>query len=159
MDFFCVRLNMKALVQRVHHARVTVEETVVGEIGTGILVYIGIGHNDDIKTAKKLIDKILAYRIFENTTDKDKLGKLDKSVQDVHGGVLLVSQFTLMANTANGRRPDFAPAMPPNQASVLFDELVTYAKQTYDKVATGQFGAHMCVSAANDGPTNFLLEV
>lgn len=150
---------MKALIQRVHSANVVVDKRVVGEIGTGVLAYIGIGKDDDVERACKLIDKILTYRIFENTTDPDKLGKLDKSVSDVGGGLLLVSQFTLMAKTDKGRRPDFAPAMPPNDAKVLFDKLVDYAKSVYPHVATGEFGANMAVTAVNDGPINFLLEV
>ncbi|MDO5650846.1 MAG: D-aminoacyl-tRNA deacylase [Moraxella sp.] len=150
---------MKALIQRVHHASVAVNQHIIGEIDAGVLAYIGIGKTDDIHTAKKLIDKILTYRIFENTTDADKLGKLDKSVLDVQGGLLLVSQFTLMANTDKGRRADFAPAMPPAQAQALFAELVAYARTQHHKIATGEFGANMTVMAANDGPINFLLEV
>ncbi|MDO4449545.1 MAG: D-aminoacyl-tRNA deacylase [Moraxella sp.] len=150
---------MKALIQRVHSANVVVDKRVVGEIGTGVLAYIGIGKDDDFDKACKLIDKILTYRIFENTTEPDKLGKMDKSVSDVGGGLLLVSQFTLMAKTDKGRRPDFAPAMPPNDAKVLFDRLVDYAKSVYPHVATGEFGANMAVTAVNDGPINFLLEV
>lgn len=150
---------MKALIQRVHSANVMVDKKVVGEIGMGVLAYIGIGKDDDFERACKLIDKILTYRIFENTTDPDKLGKLDKSVSDVGGGLLLVSQFTLMAKTDKGRRPDFAPAMPPNDAKVLFEKLVTYASSVYPHVQTGEFGANMAVTAVNDGPINFLLEV
>lgn len=150
---------MKALIQRVHTANVVVDNGVVGEIGTGVLAYIGIGKDDDFERACKLIDKILTYRIFENTTDPDKLGKLDKSVSDVGGGLLLVSQFTLMAKTDKGRRPDFAPAMPPSEARILFEKLVDYAKSAYPYVATGEFGANMTVTAVNDGPINFILEV
>lgn len=150
---------MKALIQRVKSACVRVDDNVVGQIDGGVLAYIGIGRDDNPTHAKKLIDKILSYRIFENTTDADKLGKLDKNVVDIDGGLLLVSQFTLMANTHNGRRADFTPAMPPTDAKVLFDELVNYAKSKYPKVATGQFGANMQVATINDGPINFILEV
>ena len=149
---------MRALIQRVSSASVAVDGRVVGEIGYGVLAYIGIGKSDDA-AAMRLIDKILSYRIFENTTDADKLGKLDKSVQDIGGGLLLVSQFTLMAKTDKGRRPDFGGAMPPSDAAAVFDRLVAYAKTQHDKVATGQFGADMLVTAANDGPINFILEV
>lgn len=149
---------MKALIQRVKSACVQVDTHVVGQIDAGVLAYIGIGCDDDLARAKKLIDKILGYRIFENTTDPDKLGKLDKNVADVDGGLLLVSQFTLVANTHNGRRADFSPAMPPDDAKVLFDELVAYAKHKHPKVATGQFGANMRVATINDGPINFILE-
>lgn len=148
---------MKAVIQRVHWAKVEVAGDVVGSIDQGILAYIGIGLDDDFAKACKLIDKILTYRIFVNTTDENKLGKLDKSLNDVGGGLLLVSQFTLMANTTNGRRPDFTPAMPPHHAKRLFDQLVSYAKSCYPKVATGQFGADMLVTVANDGPINFIL--
>lgn len=150
---------MKALIQRVKVAHVSVNNQIIGEIGTGVLAYVGIGKDDDFEYACKLIDKILTYRIFENTTDPDKLGKMDKSVADVGGGLLLVSQFTLMANTHKGRRPDFAPAMPPDDAQKLFEKLVDYAKSTHPNVQTGQFGANMSVMAINDGPINFLLEV
>lgn len=150
---------MKALIQRVKSADVTVNGQIIGAIEQGVLAYIGIGHDDDESSAKKLIDKILTYRIFENTTDSDKLGKLDKSVVDVGGGLLLVSQFTLMANTHKGRRPDFAPAMAPERAAALFDKMVAYANTQHTNVQTGQFGADMRVLAVNDGPINFLLEV
>lgn len=149
---------MKALIQRVQHANVTVDGHTVGSIDFGMLAYIGIGRDDNLTHAKKLVNKMLNYRIFENTTDINKLGKLDNSLLDIQGGLLLVSQFTLMANTHNGRRADFTPAMPPNDAKILFDELVAYAKSQYHHVATGQFGANMQVATINDGPINFILE-
>lgn len=145
---------MKALIQRVLTAHVTVDGQIIGQIQTGVLGYIGIGRDDDFDKACRLIDKIITYRIFE-----DDNGKMGKSVSDVGGGLLLVSQFTLMAQTNKGRRPDFAPAMPPDEARVLFDKMVDYAKSAYPNVATGQFGANMTVMAVNDGPINFLLEV
>lgn len=147
---------MKALIQRVHFAKVLVDDTVVGQIDGGVLAYIGIGKNDTIDTAKKLVDKIITYRLFANA---DKQGRLDYSVGDIGGGLLLVSQFTLMANTHNGRRADFSPAMPPSDAKLCFDALVAYAKNVYPTVQTGQFGADMQVHTINDGPINFLLEV
>lgn len=150
---------MKALIQRVKSASVAVDGITIGQIQTGVLAYIGIGLNDDMTKACRLVDKILTYRIFENTTDADKLGKMDKSVSDVGGGLLLISQFTLMANTDKGRRPDFAPAMPPKDAQRLFGELVAYAKTKHPMVQTGEFGANMAVSSINDGPVNFLLVV
>ena len=145
---------MKALIQRVQSAHVAVDGQIIGQIQSGVLAYIGIGKDDDFDKACKLVDKIIAYRIFE-----DDNGKMGKSVSDVGGGLLLVSQFTLMAKTDKGRRPDFAPAMPPDDARALFDKLVNYAKQVYPNVATGEFGANMAVMAVNDGPINFLLEV
>ncbi|STZ62952.1 D-tyrosyl-tRNA(Tyr) deacylase [Moraxella lacunata] len=145
---------MKALIQRVKSAHVAVDGQIIGQIQSGVLAYIGIGKDDDFDKACKLVDKIIAYRIFE-----DDNGKMGKSVSDVGGGLLLVSQFTLMAKTDKGRRPDFAPAMPPDDARALFDKLVSYAKQAYPNVATGEFGANMAVMAVNDGPINFLLDV
>ena len=145
---------MKALIQRVQSAHVAVDGQIIGQIQSGVLAYIGIGKDDDFDKACRLVDKIIAYRIFE-----DDNGKMGKSVSDVGGGLLLVSQFTLMAKTDKGRRPDFAPAMPPDDARELFDKLVNYAKQVYPSVATGEFGANMAVMAVNDGPINFLLEV
>jgi D-tyrosyl-tRNA(Tyr) deacylase len=106
-----------------------------------------------------MIDKILTYRIFENENDPKKAGKLDLNVQQVGGGLLLVSQFTLMAKTDKGRRPDFGGAMSPEAAESLFAELIAYAKTQYPKVATGQFGANMQVMSINDGPLNFIVEV
>ena len=145
---------MKALIQRVQSAHVAVDGQIIGQIQSGMLAYIGIGKDDDFDKACRLVDKIIAYRIFE-----DDNGKMGKSVSDVGGGLLLVSQFTLMAKTDKGRRPDFAPAMPPDDAKALFDKLVNYAKQVYPSVATGEFGANMTVMAVNDGPINFLLDV
>lgn len=150
---------MKALIQRVTNANVQVNNQIIGEIEQGILAYIGIGHHDTLVTAKKLVDKILTYRIFENTTDSQKAGKLDWNIKQASGGLLLVSQFTLMAKTDKGRRPDFTDAMPPKQAEVLFEQLVAYAKTQHKLTATGEFGAMMQVSANNDGPLNFILEV
>ena len=150
---------MKALIQRVSHASVTVEGHVVGAIEHGVLAYIGLGHDDDLAAAKRLIDKILTYRIFENHDDPAKKGLLDYNVQQAGGGLLLVSQFTLMAKTNKGRRPDFGEAMAPDKARALFAALTDYAKTQYPQVACGQFGATMLVESANDGPLNFLLEV
>lgn len=145
---------MKALIQRVTSAQVTVDGQLVGAIDGGLLAYIGIGHNDNIQSAQKLMDKIIQYRVFEN-----EAGKLDKSLADVGGGLLLVSQFTLMARTDKGRRPDFTDAMAPAHAKQLFEAVVAYAQSIHPTVATGQFGANMAVSAVNDGPINFLIEV
>lgn len=151
--------KMKALIQRVSLASVSVDGKVVGQIQQGVLAYIGIGKTDTQDTAKKLVDKLLGYRIFENTTDQDKLGKIDKSLTDVGGGLLLVSQFTLMADTNKGRRPDFGGAMSPSLANELFGQLVAYAKTRHHTVQTGVFGATMQVMAINEGPMNFVLEV
>ena len=150
---------MKALIQRVSCASVTVDSHCVGTIEHGILAYIGLGHEDNMQTAQRMIDKILSYRIFENMDDPAKVGKLDQNVQQVSGGLLLVSQFTLMANTNNGRRPDFGGAMHPDNAQKLFAQMIAYANTQHNVVASGQFGADMQVASINDGPLNFLLEV
>ena len=150
---------MRALIQRVKHASVSVDGQEVGAIDDGVLAYIGLGHDDNLQSAQRMVDKILTYRIFENDDDPAKYGTLDKNVQQVGGGLLLVSQFTLMAKTDKGRRPDFGGAMAPDMAQSLFAQLVDYAKTQHPTVATGQFGADMQVLSVNDGPLNFLLEV
>ena len=150
---------MRALIQRVKYASVSVDGQEVGAIDEGILAYIGLGHDDNLQSAQRMIDKILTYRIFDNDDDPAKYGKLDKNIQQVGGGLLLVSQFTLMAKTDKGRRPDFGGAMAPDRAQALFAQLVDYAKTQYLTVATGQFGADMQVLSVNNGPLNFLLEV
>lgn len=150
---------MKAVLQRVKFAKVAVNraphpQQIVGEITHGVLVYLGLGHDDTLAMGQKMIDKILTYRVFEN-----ELGKMDKNVQQVNGGLLLVSQFTLLANTQSGRRPDFKPAMAPDTAKALFAQIVAYAKMQYAAVQTGEFGADMQVSSCNDGPINFIFEL
>lgn len=150
---------MRALIQRVRSASVKVDGHSVGAIEQGILAYIGLGHDDNSQSMQRMIDKILTYRIFENTQDPSKLGKLDQNLQQVNGGLLLVSQFTLMARTDKGRRPDFGRAMAPDAAQALFNEMITYAKTQHPLTATGEFGANMQVESINDGPLNFLLEV
>ena len=150
---------MRALIQRIKHASVSVDGQEVGAIDNGVLAYIGLGHDDNLQSAQRMVDKILTYRLFENNDDPAKYGKLDKNVQQVGGGLLLVSQFTLMAKTDKGRRPDFGGAMAPDAAQSLFAQLVDYAKTQHPTVATGQFGADMQVISVNDGPLNLLLEV
>lgn len=144
---------MRALIQRVKHAKVEVDQQVVGQVEHGLLVFVGLGKNDTLQTSEKLLKKILAYRVFS-----DETGRMNLNVQQVCGGVLLVSQFTLMADSKKGLRPDFGPAMPPDDAKQLFAELVELAKSMYDKVKTGEFGADMQVSLVNDGPVTFMLD-
>ncbi|GAB3051163.1 D-aminoacyl-tRNA deacylase [Acinetobacter apis] len=145
---------MRALIQRVKHAKVVVDDSITGEIEHGLLVFIGIAQGDTLATAQKLVDKILKYRIFD-----DEQGKMGWNVAQAEGGVLLVSQFTLMAQTQKGLRPDFGPAMPPQDAKVLYEQLVTYTQSQYKVVATGIFAADMQVHLVNDGPVTFNLEV
>lgn len=145
---------MRALIQRVKSAHVAVDQQIIGQIEQGLLVFVGLGKNDSLATVEKLLKKILAYRVFGDDT-----GRMNHNVQQVKGGLLLVSQFTLMADTKKGLRPDFGPAMPPDDAKQLFAQLVELAKTMYDNVQTGEFGADMQVSLINDGPVTFALDV
>jgi len=144
---------MKLLLQRVRRAAVRVENEVVGEIERGILVFVAVERNDSEKQADFLLNKLLNYRLFADADDKMNL-----NVQQVDGGVLLVSQFTLAADTAKGLRPSFTPAAPPDEGRRLFDYFVARARAAYLHVATGQFGADMQVELINDGPVTFWLE-
>lgn len=145
---------MRALLQRVLEAKVVVDQNITGEIEHGILVFLGLAKGDDLDKGKKLIDKILKYRFFD-----DEQGKMGWNVAQAGGGLLLVSQFTLMAQTHKGLRPDFGPAMPPSEAKVLYEALVEYAKTQFDHVQTGIFAADMKIYLVNDGPVTFNLEV
>lgn len=145
---------MKALLQRVSHASVTVNSECVGEIEKGLLVLLGLDRGDDRAAADRMLEKLLAYRVFA-----DGQGRMNRSVVDVHGGVLLVSQFTLSADTSTGLRPGFSSAMPPNEAAQLYDYILTQLRRSHPRVASGMFGADMQVSLVNEGPVTFLLEV
>ena len=144
---------MIALIQRVSEAAVTVEHHTVGRIGPGILALIGIQRGDDAARAARLLERVLAYRIFEDDT-----GRMNRSLSDTGGGLLLVPQFTLVADTHKGTRAGFSGAEPPESARPLFDALVTQARARHPDVATGEFGAHMRVALVNDGPVTFWLE-
>lgn len=143
---------MLALIQRVTHAEVIVENKPIGQISTGILAFIGIEKEDSEKDADYLLDRLLHLRIFD-----DANGKMNLSVKEVSGGLLLVSQFTLAADTESGRRPSFSKAMPPEPSQLLFNYLLDQAHQKHQPTASGQFGAHMKVTLCNDGPVTFLL--
>lgn len=145
---------MRALIQRVLEAKVVVDGETTGEIQNGLLVFLGIGRDDTLAIGQKLIDKILKYRIFD-----DEQGKMGWNVSQANGGVLLVSQFTLMAQTQKGLRPDFGPAMPPSDAKALYEQLVEYTRSQFENVQTGIFAADMKVHLINDGPVTFNLEV
>ena len=145
---------MRALIQRVLEAKVVVDGHSTGEIKHGLLVFLGIGKADDLEKGKKLIDKILKYRIFD-----DENGKMGWNISQADGGLLLVSQFTLMAHTQKGLRPDFGPAMPPSEAKALYQQLVDYTTSQFPNVQTGIFAADMKVHLVNDGPVTFNLEV
>ena len=144
---------MKALIQRVRSARVEVAGDVVGAIDQGLLALVGVEPHDTPASVEKILHKLLNYRVFS-----DAAGKMNLSLSDVGGGLLLVSQFTLAADTKSGLRPSFTRAAPPALGAQLFDLLVTLARAKHSQVATGQFGADMQVHLINDGPVTFLLE-
>ena len=144
---------MKGLLQRVSQARVEVGGEIIGAIDQGLLVLVGVEPQDDKASADRLLHKLLNYRVFS-----DAEGRMNCSVQDVQGGLLLVSQFTLAADTRKGLRPGFSTAAPPQQAEQLFDYLLAQARAAWPQVATGQFGADMQVHLVNDGPVTILLE-
>ncbi|MEN3364445.1 MAG: D-aminoacyl-tRNA deacylase [Burkholderiales bacterium] len=145
---------MIALLQRVSHAGVVVDGVSVGAIETGLMVLVCAERNDSEKEADALLAKLLSYRVFP-----DDAGKMNRSVADVAGGLLLVPQFTLAADTQSGTRPSFTPAAPPAEGERLFDYFVAQARMKHPVVETGRFGAHMQVSLTNDGPVTFWLQV
>lgn len=143
---------MIGLLQRVTQAKVEVDNHVVGKIGKGLLVLVGVQKEDSLQSVARMVERLLGYRVF---ADAD--GKMNLSVKDINGGLLLVPQFTLAADTAKGMRPSFSSAAPPDVGQQLFSELAIIAKQQHDNVATGEFGADMQVSLTNDGPVTFIL--
>ena len=145
---------MIALIQRVGEASVTVEGHVVGQIGRGVLALIGVQRGDDAARGERLLERVLGYRIFE-----DDAGRMNRSLADIGGGLLLVPQFTLAADTHKGTRAGFSSAAAPDVARSLFDGLVELARRRHADVATGEFGAHMRVALVNDGPVTLWLQV
>jgi D-aminoacyl-tRNA deacylase len=144
---------MIALLQRVSQAKVEIDGRPVGSIGPGLLVLVGVRPADDDAAALKLLARLLQYRVFA-----DEAGKMNLSLTQVKGELLLVPQFTLAADTAKGLRPGFSTAAPPEQGRRLFDFFVQAARSQHGRVETGQFGAHMHVSLTNDGPVTIWLE-
>jgi D-tyrosyl-tRNA(Tyr) deacylase len=144
---------MKVLIQRVSHAQVDVNGETIGAIDQGILALIGVEKTDTEASADKLIHKLLNYRIFG-----DENGKMNLSVSDIQGGLLLVSQFTLVADTAKGLRPGFSKGATPEQGEKLYRYFVDRCREQHQKVETGQFAADMKITLLNDGPVTFLLE-
>ncbi len=145
---------MRMLLQRVLSASVRVEGKIVGEIEQGLLILVGLGQGDQEEIGQALLQKAMQLRIFE-----DEAGKMNRSLLEVGGGLLLVSQFTLYADCRKGRRPSFGEAMPPEEARVLFSRLVDIARQIEGvRVEAGIFGADMKVSLCNDGPVTIWLE-
>ena len=144
---------MIGLLQRVSSARVEVADKNVGAIGRGLLVYVGVERDDNESRADRLLDRLLGYRVFPDTE-----GKMNLSVRDVNGGLLLVPQFTLAADTKKGMRPSFTPAAAPDAGRRLFDHLLAQARRQHPKVEAGVFGADMQVTLTNEGPVTFWLE-
>jgi D-tyrosyl-tRNA(Tyr) deacylase len=145
--------NMKAVVQRVREARVRVREKPVGEIGPGLGVLLGVDREDGPAEATRLAEKVARLRIFE-----DEQGRFDRSLLDTGGQALVVSQFTLLADTAKGNRPSFAAAAPPEHAEPLYDAFCEALRELGVRVETGVFGARMAVELVNDGPVTIVLE-
>ena len=145
---------MKCLLQRVTQASVTVADEVMGEIDQGLLVLVGVEPGDTEQTVTRMAERLLRYRVFS-----DAEGKMNLNVAQVQGSILVVSQFTLAADTTNGNRPGFSTAAPPEQASNLCDQFADALRQGDVRVETGRFGADMQVALVNDGPVTFLLEV
>jgi len=142
-----------ALLQRVREARVEINQTIVGQIEQGLLVFCGFEPTDDESQVQRQLERILTYRIFADEDDKMNL-----SVQDIQGGLLLVPQFTLAADTGRGRRPSFTSAARPEKGQDLFDFLCQQAQLKHDDVARGEFAADMQVHLQNDGPVTFILQ-
>jgi len=145
---------MKALIQRVNSSQVKVDGKLVGSVEKGLLVFLGLEKQDTRSMADKMINKIISYRLFS-----DQNQKMNLSLNDIHGEILIISQFTLAADTKNGTRAGFSTAMPPLDAESLYDYFVENTRSSGLKVETGIFGADMKVSLVNDGPVTFLLQV
>ena len=144
---------MISLIQRVSSASVAVDGETIGAVGPGLLALVGIEPGDGDAAVDRMAARLLGYRVFA-----DERGRMNRSLADTGGGLLLVSQFTLAADTASGMRPSFSSAMAPAEAERIFDGLLANCRQTHPGgVETGRFGAHMVVSLANDGPVTFLL--
>lgn len=144
---------MRSVVQRVKHARVTVDNEVIGQIEQGIMLLIGIEDNDDEKDLEYMTDKVINLRIFE-----DEEGKMNKSLNDVNGSILVVSQFTLHGDARRGRRPSFIAAARPEKAIPLYEEFIKRLRKNGIRTQTGEFGADMEVLICNDGPVTILLD-
>jgi len=143
---------MICLIQRVRSSQLHIKGSLHTEIGQGLLALVGIEKEDTEVTLSRMLDKLYAYRVFS-----DSEGKMNLSVKDIDGQVLLVSQFTLAADTQKGLRPGFSSAMPPSLAQPLFETMVSLARQRHSKTESGVFGADMQISLLNDGPVTFIL--
>ncbi len=146
--------TMIALLQRVTEARVEVEGETIGAIGPGLMVLVAVEPGDGDAECKRMLERLLGYRVFP-----DDMGRMNRSLADIGGGLLLVPQFTLAANTDKGMRPSFASAASPEHARQMFERLLEMARESCSGLANGQFGAHMKVQLVNDGPVTFWLRV
>ena len=144
---------MKALIQRVLEAQVSVDREIVGRIGPGLVVLLGISKDDTPADADRLSERILSYRVFD-----DEQGRMNRSIREIEGHLLVVSQFTLVADVAKGTRPSFTPAADPALAQHLYGKFLDHLTKSGLQIETGRFGARMVVSLHNDGPVTFLLE-
>ncbi len=143
---------MLCLIQRVTRASVAVDGDTIGAIGPGLLALVGVEPGDDTPQVERMATRLLGYRVFA-----DDAGRMNRALSDTGGGLLLVSQFTLAADTRSGMRPGFSTAAAPAEAEVVFDRLVAMCRERHPVVETGRFGAHMEISLVNDGPVTFLL--
>ncbi len=148
-----MRTDMIALIQRVLSARVDVDDETVGSIGPGLLALVAVQPDDGEAQTKRMLERLLGYRVFSDDT-----GRMNRSLTDIGGGLLLVSQFTLAADTHSGMRPSFTTAGTPEHGRHWFDRLVELARIAHPGVETGRFGAHMVVQLVNDGPVTFWLD-
>jgi D-tyrosyl-tRNA(Tyr) deacylase len=144
---------MKAVIQRVTRASVHVEGKAVGQIQSGLLVLLGVAKGDEQSDGRYLVEKVRTLRIFS-----DEQGKMNRSLTDIEGAVLLISQFTLLGRTAKGRRPSFDEAAPPDEAKRLYEQVVSELRAQGTQVETGVFAAHMQVELLNDGPVTFVID-
>jgi D-tyrosyl-tRNA(Tyr) deacylase len=144
---------MIALIQRVNSASVRVDGQTIGSIDSGLLALVAVQPDDGETQARRMLDRVLGYRVFA-----DDAGRMNRSLRDTGGGLLLVSQFTLAADTRSGMRPSFTRAAPPEQARRWFDRLLELARAEHPGVETGRFGAHMVIQLVNDGPVTFWLD-
>ena len=145
---------MIALIQRVNWAQLRIDDSLYSEIGPGLLAFIGVEKHDDVELAQKLLSKILAYRVFADSEDKMNL-----NLKDINGGLMLVSQFTLAADTDKGLRPSFSSAKAPADAEEIYTYMVNAARQQYEFVQSGKFAADMQIKLENNGPVTFILKV